>query len=126
MPASARSERRNVPRQTASWVTLTLCLAAVGCGAVRDDAAALVARGRYPDALELLLREETRAARYRAGDRARYALYRGLVHHALGDAPSTGYWLSEAKVLFDQDPSCLSRDDAGRLAGAWTSLGGGL
>lgn len=96
-----------------------------GCAPFRDDAAALFDRGRYGEAMDELAREERSAERYEARPRARYALYRGLTHLALGDAPATDRWLSEAKSRFDDDPRCLSPSDAGRLLDAWQSLGRG-
>jgi hypothetical protein len=98
---------------------LLLCGHTLGC-------ASLLARGRYPEALEHLAAEEPAAASFTGPRRARYALYRGLAHLALGDAPATARWLGEAKARFDDEPTCLSPEDAGRLRDAWTSVGGGL
>ena len=119
-----------LPQRPLARVTVIASLVASfcfvsACAPLRDDAAALLDRGRYGDALDELVREEGDAARYRGGARARYALYRGLAHLALGDAPSTDTWLSEAKSRFDDDPRCLSASDAGRLLDAWQSLGRG-
>ena len=96
------------------------------CDLVRDDAPALLGRGRYVEAAQMLAAEEPSAKAYPAPRRARYALYRGLAHFALGDAPMTDRWLGEAKALYDVDPNCLSSEDAGRLLGAWTALGRGI
>ena len=104
---------------------LVVALSLAACAPFRDDAAALLGRGRYGDALDELVSKERVAARYEGRARARYTLYRGLAHLALGDAPATDVWLSEAKARFDEDPRCLSASDAGRLLDAWQSLGRG-
>ena len=96
-----------------------------GCAVVHDDAAALLGRGRYVEALEQLAAEEPAARRYGRQERAHYALYRGLTHLALGDARATDRWLGEAKARMDAEPGCLSAEDRGRLFDAWISLGRG-
>ncbi|HEU4535780.1 MAG TPA: hypothetical protein VFS00_16755, partial [Polyangiaceae bacterium] len=93
---------------------------------VRDDAPSLLAQGRYADALDALRAEEGPARSLGAPARARYALYRGLAHLALGDGEAAGRWLGEAKASYDADPRCLSEADAGRLEGAWRGTGRGF
>ncbi|HEU4406039.1 MAG TPA: hypothetical protein VFS43_12295 [Polyangiaceae bacterium] len=105
------------------WLAL---LAAPACHVVRDDAPALLAQGRYEDALDALRAREADARSLEGPERARYALYRGLAHLALGDGPAAGRWLGEAKACFDADPRCLSEADAGRLEGAWRGMGRGF
>lgn len=113
------------PRRVALACALAL-FAAPACHVFRDDAPALLAQGRYEDALDAL-REQERDARSLDGPaRARYALYRGLAHLALGDGPAAGRWLAEAKASLDADPRCLSEADAGRLEGAWRGTGRGF
>lgn len=80
--------------------------------------------GRYPEAIEQLRDAERDAQGWRGRDRARYALYRGLTHLALGDRPATIRWLGEAKRAVDANPTLLSDEDAGRLGSAWAHLPG--
>jgi hypothetical protein len=92
------------------------CAGSFGAG-VRD-----YDHGRYPEALAQLQVAEPQASSLPGGERARYALYRGLTHLALGDRPGTLQWLGEAKRALDADPRLLSDLDAGRLAAAWSHL----
>jgi len=78
--------------------------------------------GRYPEALEDLRTVECDATGWNAQARARYALYRGLTHLALGARPAAIFWLTEAKRALDERPTLLTSDDAGRLASAWAHL----
>lgn len=75
--------------------------------------------------MRALSSREREAAHYAPHRRAHYALYRGLTHLALGDLAQSEAWLSEARARWEQDPRCLSRDDAGKLSDAWSSLGKG-
>ncbi len=106
-------------------LALTLALLAA-CHVVRDDAPALLAQGRYEDALDALRAQEAAARGFDGRERARYALYRGLAHLALGDGVAAGRWLGEAKSFYDGDPRALSEADAGRLEGAWRGMGRGF
>jgi hypothetical protein len=101
------------------WLALWAfgCAGSFGAG-VRD-----YDHGRYPEAIEQLRDAERDAVGWRGRDRARYALYRGLTHLALGDRPATLLWLSEAKRAVDANPTLLSDEDAGRLASAWAHFG---
>jgi hypothetical protein len=101
-------------------------LAATACHVVRDDAPALLAQGRYEDALDALRARERDARSLDRPGRARYALYRGLAHLALGDGPAAGRWLTEAKGFYDADPRSLTEADAGRLESAWRGMGRGF
>jgi len=65
---------------------------------------------------------EADASAWHGRDRARYALYRGLAHLALGDRTATLRWLGEAKRALDACPTLLSDEDTGRLASAWAHL----
>ena len=94
----------------------TACSTPLGTGLTYYDHA------RYAEALEALSVAETSALAFHGRSRARYALYRGLTHLALGDREATLHWLSEAKRSADADPRLLSDDDAGRLASAWAHL----
>jgi hypothetical protein len=114
-------------RLVPSFLVLALGLSSfTGCAIVRDDADALLARGRVVEALEELESAEKESVALPRPARARYALRRGLVHLALGDPFRTDRWLSEAKAHYDADPRCLSPEDAGKLLDAWASLGRGL
>jgi hypothetical protein len=99
--------------------TLLVCEACTGSfgAGVRD-----FDHGRYPEALDELRVVECDAQAWSPRDRARYALYRGLTHLALGARPAAVRWLSEAKRAMENDPLLLSSEDAGRLASAWSHL----
>jgi hypothetical protein len=96
------------------------------CAVLRDDAATLLGRGRYGEAMERLQEEEANLPRKSSAERARYALYRGLTHLALDDRPAAYRWLLDAKTRWDRNPQTLSQEDTGRLLNAWTGLGKGL
>jgi hypothetical protein len=68
-------------------------------------------------------RLEPELSRLSDGDRARYALYRGLAHLGLGDATSADRWLSLAKRLDLQGTSRFDASERGELDSAWRSLG---
>jgi hypothetical protein len=72
--------------------------------------------------MEELRAIETDACRRGSSDPARYALYRGLAHLALGDLAATRLWFGSVKRAMEADPTILSADDAGRLASAWAHL----
>jgi hypothetical protein len=65
---------------------------------------------------------ETDACRWGRSQAARYALYRGLAHLALGDLPATRRWFDRVSRATDGDAALLSADDAGRLAAAQAHL----
>jgi hypothetical protein len=92
------------------------CSGSFGAG-VRD-----YDHGRYPEALDELRTVECDASGWAPASRARYALYRGLAHLALGARPQAIYWLTQAKHAADESPTILSDQDAGRLASAWSHL----
>jgi hypothetical protein len=101
----------------AIWaLSATGCFGSFGAG-VRD-----YDHGRYPEAIDELRQAERGAAGWRGGNRARYALYRGLTHLALGDRQATLRWLGEAKRAVDANPTLLSDEDTGRLMSAWAHL----
>lgn len=80
--------------------------------------------GRYPEALEHFREAEQDATALRGRPRAKYALYRGLAHLALGDRVATLRWLREARRAVQADPALLPDDDLGRLTSAWAHLPG--
>ncbi|HMJ54829.1 MAG TPA: hypothetical protein VK540_22265 [Polyangiaceae bacterium] len=97
-------------------------LGAAGCAPSFGGAVGAYEHGRYPEAMEELRAVETEAHRWDPSDAARYALYRGLAHFALGDLPASHFWLARVKQGLDIHPALLSADDAGRLASAWAHL----
>lgn len=104
------------------WAAPVLALCAFGCAGSFGIGVREYDHGRYPEAIEQLRDAERDAAGWRGRERARYALYRGLAHLALGDRPATLHWLGEAKRAVDANPTLLSDEDAGRLASAWAHL----
>jgi hypothetical protein len=101
---------------------LVAALSAFGCAGSFGAGVRDYDHGRYPEALEELRTAECDAQAWHSSDRARYALYRGLTHLALGARPAAVYWLTRAKRAADETPTLLSDEDAGRLASAWSHL----
>ena len=101
-------------------------LAIAGCASALSDAKSDFKRGRYADAKATLVRIEPDSRGWGDGKRAEYALYRGLVHGALGDRAAASMWLREARAIEDAHPGTLSADDAARLRLASDSLGVGV
>jgi len=79
--------------------------------------------GRLPESAAHFRRLEPRLSDLSAPERARYALYRGLSHLGLGDARAAHQWLSIAKRLERDDPSCFDAVERGELYAAWRSMG---
>ncbi len=79
--------------------------------------------GRYPAAAAELGAVEAASASYPAAERARYALYRGLTHLALGDARQADHWLTLAKRDADRHPAWFDEAERGALLSAWRSMG---
>ena len=104
------------------FVLATVATSLAGCASAFTEGIGAYDHGRYPEALEALSVVEPDAASWSEERRARYALYRGLVHLALGDPESTRRWLGEAQRAFDQDPRILTEEDAGRLHAAVAHL----
>jgi hypothetical protein len=102
---------------------LWLIAAAVGgCAGRLGPAQDAFEQARYPDALREL-RELDYARRWPAEERARYALYRGLTHLALGDARPASIWLRRARAALERDPNVFDDAERGRLAAAWRAMG---
>ena len=79
--------------------------------------------GGFPRfSLEPVMRSLRFGFKAHPGTVAEYALYRGLVHHSLGDRAAAGVWLAEAKALDDAQPHTLSDEDRVRLKLALESL----
>jgi hypothetical protein len=77
---------------------------------------------RYPEALDELRATECAAAGWGKREAARYALYRGLSHWALGDLRATHWWLDRATHAIAVDPALLSGDETARHASALAHL----
>jgi hypothetical protein len=101
-----------------SLVLLLLVAACGGLSAAKSD----YRGGRVPEAKEKLLALESESRGWGETKRCEYALYRGLVHHELGDRASAMKWLHEAKAIEDAHPGTLSEDDLTRLKVALESL----
>jgi len=109
-----------------------LCLRAVlwlaigagltGCAGRLGPAEDAFEQARYPDALREL-RELGEVQELPARERARYALYRGLTHLALGDARPASFWLRRARADLERNPSLFDDAERGRLAAAWRAMG---
>jgi hypothetical protein len=78
--------------------------------------------GRYPEAMDELRALEVSTLRGPSAEAARYALYRGLAHLALGDHRATRFWFERLEQAMAVDPSVLCADDAHRLASARAHL----
>jgi hypothetical protein len=78
---------------------------------------------RYPAAAAAFRELEPAARHFDGRDFARYALFRGLSHLALGDARAADRWLGIAKRLSDGDPEIFDHGERGRLLAAWRSMG---
>ncbi len=101
---------------------LCVALACSACSGSFGQGVRHYDHGRYPEALEELRMVECDASGWAPASRARYALYRGLAHLALGAHPAAVYWLTQAKRAADESPTLLSDEDAGRLTSAWAHL----
>jgi len=97
-------------------LALFACTSSLGRGIAHYD------RAEYPQALEHLVALEGELSTLSAPERARYALYRGLTHFALGNAALAKPWLEEAKRAYEADPGVFSDQEAGQLASAWAHM----
>jgi hypothetical protein len=107
-------------------VASVLALASLGaCGGSLGSAKSDYRKGRIAEAKTELIRLEPESHTWGNQRRAEYALYRGLVHHSLGDRSAANVWLMEAKAIEDAQPRTLSEDDRVRLKLALESLANG-
>jgi hypothetical protein len=101
---------------------VVVLLLVAACGGGLSSAKSDFKRGRFAEAKDALIALEPESERWDGQKRAEYALYRGLVHHALGDRAAAGVWLREAKAIEDVHPHTLEGDDKARLDLALDSL----
>jgi hypothetical protein len=94
----------------------------VACGGGLSNAKSDFKKGRFAEAKTELEALEPESREWTGQKRAEYALYRGLVHNALGDRQAAGVWLREAKAIEDVHPHTLAGDDKARLDLALESL----
>lgn len=102
-----------MPRAVVAMTFLATLL--VACGSGLSDAKSAFHKGRISEAKTQLVRMEEESHTWSPRRRAEYALYRGLVHHSLGDRNAAGVWLAEAKSTEDTHPKSLSEEDRVRL-----------
>jgi len=94
-----------------------------GCRSAFGEAMDSYAEARYPTAAARFRELEPVLRTFNAHERARYSLYRGLTHLALGDARAACFWLGAAKVHADTEPHIFDAHDRGALISAWRSMG---
>jgi hypothetical protein len=109
--------------RSSALVLGVILLLAVGCGAPFGDALNAFDAGRYADAAAELARLERQSASFSQRDHARYALYRGLTHLALGEANRADRWLCRVKTLLARNAELLDDGERGRFRAAWRSMG---
>jgi hypothetical protein len=100
-----------------------LAVCALACGCTGRLPLGAFHEGRYPAAAADLRRIEPELADYAPDERARYALYRGLTHLALGDAVAADRWLTRARRGAQHNPEWFDTREHGQLASAWRSMG---
>ena len=108
-------------RTIVTLVAVTLLACGGGLASAKSD----FRSGRVSDAKNKLVALEPESQSWTGSRRAEYVLYRGLVHHSLGDRDAAARWLSEAKTIEDQHPHTLSEDDRVRMNLALDALGSG-
>ena len=104
-------------RTTVAILLFVLAGCASPLAQVKDDFRA----GRYGEDREERVRMEPEVPTWGNEKQARYALYRGLVHGALGDRENATVWLRKAK-RWSAEPGIYSADDAVRLKPALEQL----
>jgi hypothetical protein len=76
--------------------------------------------GRYAEAKALL--ESAEHESYTERELLEYELFRGLVHHALGDQVRANQWLTRAQIHDRSAPGLLREEDRTRLKLALESV----
>lgn len=103
---------------------LTCILAfVVACGGGLSGAKSDFKSGRVAEAKDALVVLEPDAKSWTGAKHAEYILYRGLVHHSLGDRDEATHWLRQAKALEQAKPGTYSEDDRTRLELALDAVG---
>ena len=106
------------------WVVILLLASALsGCHSAFGEAMDSYADARYPTAAAQFRELQPELRTLNAQERARYSLYRGLTHLALGDARAACVWLGDAKVRADAEPDIFDTRARGALLSAWRSMG---
>jgi hypothetical protein len=98
-------------------------LAVSGCAGPLGPPLEAFHDGRLPEAAAAFRRLEPSLSELSPRERARYALYRGLVHLGLGDARAADRWLTLAKRLERDHPECFDTVERSELYAAWRSFG---
>lgn len=104
-------------------IALSIATCVCACGSGLQDAKGDFRKGRYAEAKAELLSLEAEERTWDEQRRCEYALYRGLVHNALGDRGPASIWLKEARALADAHPGVLGADDVTRLQLALEGMG---
>ncbi len=113
------TQRASVQRAIVTFVSVLFLACGGGLASAKSD----FKSGRVAEAKDKLVALETESRSWSGSRRAQYALYRGLVHHSLGDRDAAAQWLKEAKAIEEQHPRSLSDDDRTRLDLALEALG---
>jgi hypothetical protein len=100
--------------------SLVLAFALLGCASPLTNAKHEFKSGHYPEAKALL--ESAEQASYTERELLEYELYRGLVHHALGDQVRATQWLVRAQIHDRNAPGLLTEEDRTRLKLALESV----
>jgi hypothetical protein len=99
-----------------------LGVVAAACASPLGGAVRAYEHARYPEAMDELRAVEAHVSRWGPSDSARFALYRGLAHLALGDVAATRFWFDRVEHAMRADPAILCEGDALRLASARAHL----
>jgi hypothetical protein len=108
--------------QTAAAL-LGLALSACG-GSALSRGADYYEQRCYIDAAQVFEHNEANLAEYDAGERARYALYRGQTLLALGDYERARHWLGYGERIVAKNAGALSRRERTALILALASIDG--
>jgi hypothetical protein len=112
-----------MPSRSLLALTSALCVTLLGCGPSLVSARDALAEGRLPAAAADLRALEPGFAELPSRERARYALYRGVVELGLGNAEAADRWLFVAWRADRADPKCFDEREHGELMAAWRSTG---
>jgi hypothetical protein len=104
-------------------LTLLVSLWVLGCEGNLGPGIKAFEQAKYPEALRELEHGAEQFPGRDPREAARYALYRGLTHLALGNAPLAEHWLARVRTMTARDSALLDADERGRLHAAWRSMG---